>query len=364
MAPKRIPLCAQLCAIGAFMRSFQDTPVFASAQEEQFIHAMNVIQESDFDFEMAADAVQQVKLMPFDSVQMTALINGLRAQVRTSTPGQSSARRCTQDYLNLPNFFTKRYWVQAPGMQQQERLTEILAVATKAGMRCPTEHSKAMILILTLGEDFERLSGPQKHEAYKVVAKEVNAECNKAPNLPHAWVDTLPLFVDFLPAAWRDMVLAASPEGERPIPCPMLTQLKCLAKQVPVRSTNNMSKGLQLPQLRLAAAGSHDNMHGLLTLEAGMQQQQQQQQHGLLASRKELYQKLQSFALSDVAADVAVASSAPAGLAANVAVATSGPADVAVATSVPVGLAAEVGVATSGPADLDTSDSANDCSFW
>jgi hypothetical protein len=55
-----------------------------------------------------------------------------------------------------------------------------------------------------------------------------------------------------------------------------------------------------------------------------------------------------------VAADVAVASSAPAaGLAANVAVATSGPADVAVATSVPVGLAAEVGVATSGPADLD-----------
>ena len=242
MAPQKVAraecgITQRLEAINVFLQALIGTAGFEKALTDQMEHVLQIIQETRPGFEQAAAAVAIIQKMPFNPHQCVAVISALQEIVQPSW-AQTTLRRGNQDYMNLPNFFLKEFWLRGSSMSQDEKMNEIISTAIRAGMRCPSEYSKAMIFVLAAGEDIEKLSGPQKHEAFRQVARVISSACDKAPELPHPYVQTLPFSMTMLPPQWQKELYAA---GQAPIQCPMLSALKAAAWALPVRKSNRQA---------------------------------------------------------------------------------------------------------------------------
>ena len=239
MAPKA-QLTAQLQGISRFLKTMQkDSPLqFQEEQQVQTESILKLIRIATLDLVAAASALNALNDVPITSTQRSRCIEALRSKAN-----EPSVRK-QQDFMNIPNHLSKAWWQRYDQTPSDQRLLELNMTAGALGMRAPSEFTKALFMVVAVGESLTKLTPPQQHALYKQVSSNISVFCSRLPPLgDKPWVEKLPCRSADVDPAFDDLPDIAVPA----VDCPVLMGLKALAFPVPVRSSNKASKELALP---------------------------------------------------------------------------------------------------------------------
>lgn len=176
------------------------------------------------DFDSAAELTSIIKAMPLTAEQKASLCEKVKQSCMSTATmqGERTGRVKGQCYLNLPNYFSKAFWRHAPNLSCGQRFSYVLSVAIRGGARVLSEHSKALIMVLSLGSTWDRVGQDRalQWETYKALNKEIKKRMQGLPPpaevvrvLPPSWQqlpDELKANLEFCPALKACMSLLFS----------------------------------------------------------------------------------------------------------------------------------------------------------
>lgn len=185
---------------------FQSLATYLGAQDDETLEELQSdacktcaswLPES-LDFEAAAELTSIIKKMAFTSAQKKDLLGKVKTKCLNMKPASVSTggRVKGQCFMNLPNFFSKAFWKSAPSLSCGQRFGYMVATSIALGGRSLSEHSKALILLMSLGDNWNRISHDRamQWECYKSLNVEILSRMAKLPPplvdirvLPHTW---------------------------------------------------------------------------------------------------------------------------------------------------------------------------------
>ena len=164
------------------------------------------------DFEAAAELTGIIKKMAFSQEQKKGLLDTVKTKclnVRPLSNAGNAGRAKTQDYMNLPMFFSKAFWKAAPSLSCGQRFGYVLTVAIALGGRSLSEHSKALILLMSLGDNWNRIAHDKamQWECYRGLNVEILSRMSKLPP-PEVHIQVLPRTWQELPEQLKSSIEA------------------------------------------------------------------------------------------------------------------------------------------------------------
>ena len=288
-------LLEKVRAVGRYLHSIQSIgpDIFTKTVAEQQKYLLSLLGRCEVDIGNVSEISEALKALPLTADQCKPLIEALSDAL--AREGEKTSKK-TQEYLNLPNFFNRQFWVLGRNMTQDDRLATVLAVSGSLNLRHPNEHSQAMIMYLAMGEDVETLNGPQRHALFKACKTRIKSFFKTLPVVPkYLLLQTLPSSFDALPDEIKDNAHELSRDC---IACPLLAQLKAMALSFNVRNSSWQSKDLMIPSCGPSFGMAATQPRTSLSLtDAGrqllQQQQLQMQQQQLQGSQFQIMQQQQ-----------------------------------------------------------------------
>lgn len=188
---------------------FQSLATYLGAQDDETLDELQAdacktaaswLPES-LDFEAAAELTSIIKKKAFTSAQKKDLLGRVKSKCLNLLPASVSTggRVKGQCFMNLPNFFAKAFWKAAPSLSCGQRFGYIVTTAIQLGGRSLSEHSKALIMLMSLGDNWNRISHDRamQWECYKGLNAEILSRMSK---LPPPLVD-----IRVLPSTWEEL---------------------------------------------------------------------------------------------------------------------------------------------------------------
>jgi hypothetical protein len=141
--------------------------------------------------------------------------------------GRTQVRRKLQDFTALPQFFSETSWslLTSPTMPQVEKLELIITLATRLGMRCPSEHTLKIVcsfwIVMTHSpEEQMNLTRLHKQKMLQRV-KDVWGRFNRRGLVdPPDWIERLPVSPAEVLQKHPNSYKNAFVGNEHPVPLP------------------------------------------------------------------------------------------------------------------------------------------------
>jgi hypothetical protein len=194
-----LSVAARFKSLATYLNA-QDEDTIQELQSDACKTAASWLPES-LDFEAAAELTSIIRSMAFTSAQKKDLLDKVKNRCLNVLPASVSTggRVKGQCFMNLPNFFSKAFWKAAPSLSCGQRFGYIVATAIALGGRSLSEYSKALIMLMSLGDTWNRIAHDRasQWESYKSLNAEI---LRRMAKLPAPLVD-----IRVLPATWEEL---------------------------------------------------------------------------------------------------------------------------------------------------------------
>ena len=252
----------QIVASQKFLLGLLSLPSFRDIETKQALGLFKVVDKySGFTSQQSANILQQLDQRVWSAETLKTLREKLAEKTIAPEVTVQGSRRVNQDYLALPNYLTKELWraIQDESQSRDTVLQQLVSYSGLLGLRCPTEYSAAMLVVLAYGPQMvtQRLGPAQKFELYKQRRPQMKKWfLQMLP--PVLYLEALPALPQELPVQIRQLVLS---DGQDFVP-PLYSYANLLqiANSYPVRGTNMEVVASQahvvagaLPQQQLAS---------------------------------------------------------------------------------------------------------------
>ena len=230
----------QIVASQKFLLGLLSLPSFRDIETKQALGLFKVVDKySGFTSQQSANILQQLDEKVWSAETLKTLREKLAEKTIAPEVTVQGSRRVNQDYLALPNYLTKELWraIQDESQSRDTVLQQLVSYSGLLGLRCPTEYSAAMLVVLAYGPQMvtQRLGPTQKFELYKQRRPQMKKWfLQMLP--PVLYLEALPALPQELPVQIRQLVLS---DGQDFVP-PLYSYANLLqiANAYPVRGTN------------------------------------------------------------------------------------------------------------------------------